>query len=58
MLIDAPQELAFELLRKPSQRDKMRDVIRQVTGKVYKLGPYKQPEKKAAEQQDPLARAG
>lgn len=55
VLIDAPQELAFELLRKSSQRDKMRDAIRQVTGKVYKLGPYKQTEKKTAEQQDPLA---
>lgn len=55
VLIDAPQELAFELLRKSSQRDKMRDAIRQVTGKVYKLGPYKKTEKKTAEQQDPLA---
>ncbi len=55
VLIDAPQELAFELLRKSSQRDKMRDAIRQVTGKVYKLGPYKPTEGKEAEQQDPLA---
>ena len=55
VLIDAPQELAFELLRKSSQRDKMRDAIRQVTGKVYKLGPYKKTETKTAEQQDPLA---
>lgn len=55
VLIDAPQELAFELLRKSSQRDKMRDAIRQVTGKVYKLGPYKPTEGKEAEKQDPLA---
>ena len=55
VLIDAPQELAFELLRKSSQRDKMRDAIRQVTGQVYKLGPYKPTEEKKAEDQDPLA---
>lgn len=54
VLIDAPQELAFELLRKSSQRDKMRDAIRQVTGQVYKLGPYKPSEEKK-EDQDPLA---
>lgn len=41
VLIDAPKEMAFELLRKSSQRDKMRDAIQQVTGNVYKLGPYK-----------------
>ena len=55
VLIDAPQELAFELLRKSSQRDKMRDAIRQVTGQVYKLGPYKPNEEKKSESQDPLA---
>ncbi len=54
VLIDAPKEMAFELLRKSSQRDKMRDAIQQVTGRVYKLGPYKN---KAEEEQktDPLA---
>ena len=33
MLIDAP-ELAFELLKRPEQRDRMREAIRQVTGRV------------------------
>ena len=42
MLIEAPQ-LAFDLLKRPSQRDKMREAIQQVTGHVYKLGPYKPP---------------
>lgn len=53
-MFDAPKEMAFELLRKSSQRDKMRDAIQQVTGRVYKLGPYKN---KAEEEQkaDPLA---
>ena len=56
VLIDAPREMAFELLRKSSQRDKMRDVIQQVTGRVYKLGPYK-PVSTAdtPEEKDPLA---
>ncbi len=56
VLIDAPREMAFELLRKSSQRDKMRDVIQQVTGRVYKLGPYK-PVSTAGtpEEKDPLA---
>ena len=53
VLIDAPKEMAFELLRKSAQRDKMREAIQQVTGRVYKLGPYRS--KKAEEQQaDPL----
>ncbi len=51
VLIDA-KDMAFELLRRSSQRDKMRDAIRQVTGRVYKLGPYKKQEKK--EENDPL----
>lgn len=40
MLIEAP-ELAFELLKRPEQRDRMREAIRHVTGRVYKLGPYR-----------------
>ena len=44
VLIDAPREMAFELLRKSSQRGKMRDAIQQVTGRVYKLGPYRRSE--------------
>lgn len=55
VLIDAPKEMAFELLRKSSQRDKMREVIQQVTGKAYRLGPYKKPSASAEEEQDPLA---
>ena len=54
VLIDAPREMAFELLRKSSQRGKMRDAIQQVTGRVYKLGPYRRPEEQEAQQEDPL----
>lgn len=52
MLIDAP-EVAFELLRRPAQRDHMRDAIRQVTGKTYNLGPWKK-DQPAEEAADPL----
>ena len=54
VLIDAPREMAFELLRKSSQRGKMRDAIQQVTGRVYKLGPYRRPEVSQEQQEDPL----
>ena len=52
VLIDA-KDMAFELLRRSSQRDKMRDAIQQVTGRIYKLGPYKKKEEK--EKKDPLS---
>lgn len=51
MLIKAPQ-IAFDLLKVPSQRDRMRDVVKQVTGQTYKLGPYK--ELSEAGKKDPL----
>lgn len=53
VLIDAPNEIAFRLLRETAQRDNMRKAIQQVTGKVYNLGPYKPPRPK--EEEDPLA---
>ncbi len=43
MLIEAP-EIAFELLKRPEQRERMREAIRHVTGRTYKLGPYRKPE--------------
>ena len=55
VLIDAPNDIAFQLLRKPEQRDNMRRAIQQVTGRTYKLGPYKKTEK-PSEEEDPLAR--
>ncbi len=53
VLIDAPNEIAFKLLREPTQRDNMRKAIQQVTGKTYSLGPYKRPNADAPEE-DPL----
>ena len=52
VLIDSPKEVAFELLRKSTQRDKMRLAIKEVTGVAYKLGPYKTAKKVDAK--DPL----
>lgn len=54
VLIDAPNEIAFRLLREPAQRDNMRKAIQQVTGRVYNLGPFKSADR--PEQEDPLNR--
>ena len=53
MLIDAPQ-LAFELMKRQAQRDQVRDIIRQATGRVYKLGPYKKADAQKQKDEDPL----
>lgn len=45
LLIDTDQEIAFQLLKKSSQRDNIRKAVMEITGKTYKLGPYKKPEK-------------
>lgn len=44
LLIDTDQEIAFQLLKKSSQRDNIRKAVLEITGKTYKLGPYKKPE--------------
>ena len=55
VLIDAPSDsMAFELLRKSSHREQMREAIRQATGKVYKLGPYRKKEDTHTVNSDPL----
>lgn len=46
LLIETNHEIAFELLKKSSQREEIRKAVQEVTGRVYKLGPYKLPEKK------------
>ncbi len=55
VLIDAPNEIAFQLLRRPEQRDRMRAAIQQVTGRSFSLGPYRKPEKEQ-KAEDPLAK--
>ncbi len=53
LLIEAP-EIAFELLKKPEQRQRMREAVFQVTGRAYKLGPYRPPASKGSAPPDPL----
>ena len=48
LLIETDYEIAFELLKKSDQRDQIRRAVQEVTGRVYKLGPYKLPEKKVS----------
>ena len=42
ILIDSKDDTPFKHLRNSSQREKMRAAIKEVTGRSYKLGPYKQ----------------
>ncbi len=44
VLVDSSNDICFELLRKPAQRDRMRDSIKRVTGQEYKLGRYSYPD--------------
>ena len=53
LLIEAP-EIAFELLKKAEQRQRMREAVFQVTGRAYKLGPYRPPASKESAAADPL----
>lgn len=53
LLIDAKSDIPFRLLRQSAQRDKMRVAVKEITGRTYKLGPYKRPEEKK-EEKDPL----
>ena len=54
LLIETKHEIAFELLKKSAQREEIRKAVQEVTGKVYKLGPYKQPQEKKPEKDDVL----
>lgn len=54
LLIDTDSDIAFNLLKQSSQRANIRTAIQEITGKVFKLGPYKKPEKKKEEKNDPL----
>ena len=54
VLIDAQKQLALQLLRQPNQRDNIRQAIKQITGKFYRLGPYRKPARQE-NKDDPLA---
>lgn len=47
LLIETEQQIAYQLLKKSAQRDNIRKAVVEITGKSYKLGPYKKPEKEA-----------
>lgn len=55
VLIDTDKEMALEILRKSTQREKIKIAISEVTGQTYNLGPYKKKEnKKQITEEDPL----
>ncbi|MCQ4022953.1 MULTISPECIES: DNA polymerase III subunit gamma/tau [unclassified Ruminococcus] len=54
LLIESDSELPFSMLKSQHQREAMRSAIKEVTGRVYKLGPYKPTGDKAKEKTDPL----
>ena len=49
VLVDSSNNICFELLRKPAQRDRMRDSIKRITGKEYKLGRYFYPDEEKSD---------
>ena len=53
-MIDSKSDIPFKLLRQSAQRDKMRVAVKEVTGRVYKLGPYKKAQEDL-QTSDPLA---
>ena len=53
MLIEG-SDLAFELLRKGSNKDKVREAIFTVTGRNYRLGPYRGSKGEAKEEENPI----
>ena len=53
LLIDS-NEMTFELLRQGNRRKEIRDILFDITGKQYSLGPYRPPCEKTQAQTDPL----
>lgn len=53
LLIDSDSDIAFDLLRKSGQRAQIRQIVAETTGKTYKLGPYRKPEKQE-QKADPM----
>ncbi len=53
VLVDSANDLCFEMLRKPTNRDMMRTLLRQATGQEYKLGRYSYPDE-VQQEDDPL----
>ena len=54
LLIDSSSDMAFDLLKQGDMRKKVRDILLQITGKPYRLGPYKTETEQEIKQTDPL----
>ena len=54
LLIEADTEIPFRLMQQSAQKEKIRVAIQEITGKVYRLGPYKKPQQQE-KPKDPLA---
>ncbi len=54
LLIDSKNTMAFDLLKQGDMRKKVRDILLQITGKPYRLGPYKTETEQEVKQSDPL----
>lgn len=54
LLIDSTNDMAFDLLRQGDRRREIRDLLLQITGKAYRLGPYKTETEQEVKQADPL----
>ncbi len=54
LLIDSKNSMAFDLLKQGDMRKKVRDLLLQITGKPYRLGPYKTETEQEEKQTDPL----
>ena len=55
LLIDCENVMAFELLRQGDMRRNIRDILQQITGRAYRLGPYKTKTEQEVKEEDPLS---
>ena len=55
LLIDCENDMAFELLRQGNMRKNIRDILQQITGRAYRLGPYKIKTEQEVKHEDPLS---
>ena len=55
LLIDCENDMAFELLRQGNMRKNIREILQQITGRAYRLGPYKTKTEQEVKQEDPLS---
>ncbi len=53
ILVDSDKDICFEQLRRSDLRGRIKDVIRNMTGQVYKLGRYSYPDEQKKD--DPLS---